>query len=110
MSTNLQDITLQSTDGMLHATNTAGHLTYPMLFRHDTPDPENLPVDLQQILEEWENVLIFVDGKTTLPVVPGNSGYKCFTNLHKVYSYGNAACEPVDSVGSVGQCDVLRLS
>ena len=54
MSTNLQDITLQSSDGVLVARNEAGHLTYPMLFLNRRP----IPSDAQG----WDRVLVFIDG------------------------------------------------
>jgi hypothetical protein len=57
MSTNLQDITLQSTDGVLVAKNDNGHLVYPMLHLNRQPVPEDA--------QGWDRVLIFVDGDGT---------------------------------------------
>jgi hypothetical protein len=62
MSTNLQNITLQSTDGTLVATNDAGHLIYPMLFL----DRQPVPSDAQG----WDRVLVFVDGDGSINVAP----------------------------------------
>ena len=62
MSTNLQDITLQSSDGVLEATNEAGHLTYPMLFLNRQPTPDDA--------KGWNRVLVFVDGNGSLRVSP----------------------------------------
>jgi len=62
MSTNLQDITLQSADGVLVATNEAGHLTYPMLHLNRQPTPEDA--------RGWDRVLVFVDGDGSLRVHP----------------------------------------
>jgi len=54
MSTNISDITLQSTDGTLVARNSAGNLTYPMLFL----DREPVSSDAQG----WDKVLVFIEG------------------------------------------------
>jgi hypothetical protein len=62
MSTNLQDITLESMDGTLVARNTLGHLSYPMLHI----DREPVPADAAG----FENVLVFVDGKTRSTITP----------------------------------------
>jgi len=62
MSTNLQDITLQSADGVLVATNDAGHLVYPMLHLNRQPTPEDT--------RGWDRVLVFVDGDGSLRVSP----------------------------------------
>ena len=58
----IKDITLQSMDGKLVARNEDGHLIYPML--HLDRDP---------VLEDtqgWEQVLVFVDGKTRSTISP----------------------------------------
>jgi hypothetical protein len=60
--TNLQDITLQSADGVLVATNDAGHLVYPMLHLNRQPTPEDA--------QGWDRVLVFVDGDGSLRVSP----------------------------------------
>jgi len=62
MSTNLQDITLQSADGVLVATNDAGHLIYPMLHLNRQPTPDDA--------RGWDRVLVFVDGDGSLRVSP----------------------------------------
>lgn len=62
MSTNLQDITLQSADGVLQATNDAGHLVYPMLHLNRQPTLEDA--------QGWDRVLVFVDGDGSLRVSP----------------------------------------
>jgi len=62
MSTTIQDITLQSTDGVLVARNNGGHLTYPMLHLDRDPMPEDA--------QGWDRVLIFVDGKTRATISP----------------------------------------
>ena len=62
MSVNLQDISLQSTDGTLVARNESGHLTYPMLFLNRQPVPEDA--------QGWDRVLVFVDGDNTIRVSP----------------------------------------
>jgi len=62
MSTNLQDITLQSADGVLVATNDAGHLVYPMLHLNRQPTPDDA--------RGWDRVLVFVDGDGSLRVHP----------------------------------------
>jgi len=58
----IQDITLQSADGVLVATNDAGHLTYPMLHLNRQPTPEDA--------QGWDRVLVFVDGDGSLHVRP----------------------------------------
>ena len=66
MSTNLQDITLESTDGTLVAKNDPpGHLTYPMLFLDREPTPEDT--------EGWDNVLVFLEGDVGYRPIPGES-------------------------------------
>jgi hypothetical protein len=62
MSTNLQDITLESMDGVLVATNDAGHLVYPMLHLDRQPTPADA--------QGWDRVLIFVDGNGGIDVTP----------------------------------------
>ena len=62
MSTNITDITLQSTDGTLVARNDNGHLTYPMLHLDREPVPEDA--------QGFEQVLVFVDGKTRSTISP----------------------------------------
>jgi len=62
MSTTLQDITLQSMDGVLVASNEAGHMTYPMLHLNRQPTPEDA--------RGWDRVLVFVDGDGSLNVSP----------------------------------------
>jgi hypothetical protein len=58
----LQDITLQSADGVLVATNENGHLTYPMLHLNRQPVPEDAA--------GFDRVLVFVDGDGTITVTP----------------------------------------
>ena len=62
MTTNLNDITLQSTDGTLVARNENGHLVYPMLHLNRQPVPEDA--------QGWDRVLVFVDGNNTIQVHP----------------------------------------
>jgi len=62
MTTNLQDITLQSMDGTLVARNDNGHLTEPILFLNRQPVPEDA--------QGWDRVLVFVDGDGTINVHP----------------------------------------
>ena len=62
MSTNIADITLQSMDGTLVSRNEQGHLTEPMLFLNREPVPEDA--------QDWDRVLIFVDGKTRSTIAP----------------------------------------
>jgi hypothetical protein len=62
MSTNLQDITLQSMDGTLVARNEMGHLTEPMLFLNRQPVPDDA--------QGWDRVLVFVDGSNSIAVSP----------------------------------------
>ena len=62
MTTNLQDITLQSMDGVLVARNEQGHLAYPMLHLDREPVPEDA--------QDWDRVLVFVDGKTRSTISP----------------------------------------
>jgi hypothetical protein len=62
MSTNLQDITLQSMDETLVATNDEGHLIYPMLFLNRQPVPSDV--------QGWDRVLVFVDGNGVANVSP----------------------------------------
>jgi hypothetical protein len=62
MSTNLQDITLQSPDGVLVATNEAGRLVYPMLFLNRQPTPEDA--------QGWDRVLVFIDGDGIINIYP----------------------------------------
>ena len=62
MSSNLQEITLQSTDGVLVATNDDGHLVYPMLHLNRQPVPSDA--------QGWDRVLIFVDKESTINVSP----------------------------------------
>lgn len=64
MSTNLQDITLQSMDGVLTATNDAGHLVYPMLHLNRQPTPADA--------QGWDRVLVFVEGGTNFDVNPAS--------------------------------------
>jgi hypothetical protein len=78
MSTNLQDITLQSTDGTLVATNDMGHLIFPILCL----DREPVPSDAQG----WDRVLVFVDGNGSISVHPSvinlNEENNYFQSLH----------------------------
>ena len=62
MSTNLQDVSLQSMDGILVARNDQGHLTYPMLHLNRQPTPADA--------QDWDRVLVFVDGNNTIQVTP----------------------------------------
>jgi hypothetical protein len=62
MSSNLQDITLQSADSVLQATNDAGRLIYPMLHLNRQPIPEDA--------RGWDRVLVFVDGNGSLRISP----------------------------------------
>ena len=62
MSTNLQDITLQSMDGTLVARNEMGHLTEPILFLNRQPVPSDA--------QDWDRVLVFVDGNNTIDIHP----------------------------------------
>jgi len=62
MSTNIADITLQSMDGTLVSRNEQGHLTEPMLFLDREPVPEDA--------QDWDCVLVFVDGKTRSTITP----------------------------------------
>jgi hypothetical protein len=62
MSTNISDITLQSTDGVLEARNDMGNLTYPMLFLDREPEPNDA--------QGWDRVLVFVDGSGAVSVNP----------------------------------------
>jgi len=62
MTTNINDITLQSTDGVLVARNEQGHLTYPMLFL----DREPIPSDVQG----WDRVLVLIDSDGGMSVSP----------------------------------------
>lgn len=62
MSTNLQDITLQSMDGTLVARNEMGHLTDPILFLNRQPVPSDA--------QGWDRVLVFVDGNNTINIHP----------------------------------------
>ena len=62
MSIELQDITLESLDGTLAATNVQGHLTYPMLHLDRDPVPEDA--------QGRDQVLVFVDGKVRAAIQP----------------------------------------
>jgi hypothetical protein len=62
MATNLQDITLQSMDETLVATNDEGHLIYPMLFLNRQPVPSDV--------QGWDRVLVFIDGDGIVNVSP----------------------------------------
>ena len=59
MSTNISDITLQSTDGTLVAKNYGGALVYPMLCLDR--EPTQADADMLQA-EGWDAVLVCVDG------------------------------------------------
>ena len=80
MTTNLQDITLQSADGVLVATNDNGHLIYPILHLNRQP----VPADAQG----FDRVLVFVDGDTSLHVSPEiielNEEHNYFQSVHIV--------------------------
>ena len=62
MSIELQEITLESLDGTLTATNVQGHLTYPMLHLDRDPVPEDA--------QGQDQVLVFVDGKVRAAIQP----------------------------------------
>ena len=62
MSMNLQDITLQSADGRLQASNDNGRLIAPILCLNRQPVAEDA--------QGFDNVLVFVDSDSTLHVHP----------------------------------------
>ena len=62
MSTDLQNIALESLDGTLVAQNENGHLTYPMLHLDSDSVPENAQ-GWAPLMQGYESVLVFVEGK-----------------------------------------------
>jgi hypothetical protein len=62
MTTTLQDITLQSLDGVIEATNDNGHLVAPILFLDRAPVPEDM--------QGRDRVLVFVDGDESSILTP----------------------------------------
>ena len=65
MSTNINDITLQSTDGVLRARNNEGNLIYPMLFIEDESELNN-----PNIAQGFDQVLVIVDGDGSVDIDP----------------------------------------
>jgi len=65
MSTNINDITLQSTDGVLRARNNEGNLIYPMLFVEDESELNN-----PNIAQGFDSVLVVVDGDGSMDIDP----------------------------------------
>ena len=59
MTTELQEITLESLNGTLAATNEQGHLTFPMLHIDREPVPEDA--------QGFDSVLVFVEGGVRIP-------------------------------------------
>ena len=110
MSTNLQDITLQSMDGTLVARNEMGHLTEPILFL----DRQPVPSDAQG----WDRVLVFVDGNNTLAVNPAvielNEGNNYFQSLiiqsEKQWRIEGVVEGVIDLESSTGQLEGIGIA
>jgi hypothetical protein len=81
--TNLQDITLQSPDGILVATNDNGHLVYPMLHL----DRQPVPADAQG----FDRILVFVDGDER-PVGGGQFVFPLVIHLNEDNDYSYPMC------------------
>jgi hypothetical protein len=103
MSTNLQEITLQSADEVLAAKNEAGHLTYPMvhLNRQPTADDARLWDAMG-----FDRVLVFVDGDGSLRINPAvielNEENSYFQSL---YIYAEGLWEIEDVIGEYIQLE-----
>ena len=80
---NLQDITLQSPDGILVATNTNGHLVYPMLHLDRQPTPDDA--------QGFDRVLVFVDGDERKPV-GGQFVFPLVIHLNEDNGYSYPLC------------------